>query len=135
MRIKNVLQLKFFKSIKRVYITHKVFYIKNIIFQIDLGLILGLQWPLLLWLQIKSWQTTFNLLFSFYFLICFLFRSSRSEVFCKKSVLRYFSKFTGKHQCQSLFLNKKHPRVAAYQKDKKKVQNDFRIFPKSLANE
>ena len=32
--------------------------------------------------------------------------SSRPEVFCKKSVLRKFTKFTGKHMCQSLFLNK-----------------------------
>ena len=34
------------------------------------------------------------------------YRSSRPEVFCKKSVLRNFTKFTGKHQCQSLFFNK-----------------------------
>ena len=33
-------------------------------------------------------------------------RSSRQEVFCKKGVLRNFAKFTGKHLCQSLFLNK-----------------------------
>ena len=33
-------------------------------------------------------------------------RSSRPEVFCKKSVLRNLAKFTGKHLCQSLFLNK-----------------------------
>ena len=33
-------------------------------------------------------------------------RSSRPEVFCKKVVLRNFRKFTGKHLCQSLFLNK-----------------------------
>ena len=33
-------------------------------------------------------------------------RSSRPEVFCKKSVLRNFAKFTGKHLCQSLFFNK-----------------------------
>ena len=33
-------------------------------------------------------------------------RSSRPEVFCKKGVLRNFAKFTGKHLCQSLFLNK-----------------------------
>ena len=35
-----------------------------------------------------------------------LFRSSRLEVFCKKDVLRNFTKFTGIHLCQSLFLNK-----------------------------
>ena len=33
-------------------------------------------------------------------------RSSRSEVFCKKGVLRNFTKFTGKQLCQSLFFNK-----------------------------
>ena len=33
-------------------------------------------------------------------------KSSRSEVFCKKSVLRNFTKFTGKHRRQSLFFNK-----------------------------
>ena len=35
-----------------------------------------------------------------------LFRSSRPEVFCKKGVLRNFTKFTGKHLCQSLFFKK-----------------------------
>ena len=35
-----------------------------------------------------------------------LFRSSRPEVFCKKSVLRNLAKFAGKHLCQSLFFNK-----------------------------
>ena len=33
-------------------------------------------------------------------------RSSHPDVFCKKSVLGNFAKFTGKHQCQSLFFNK-----------------------------
>ena len=33
-------------------------------------------------------------------------RSSRPEVFCKKGVLRNFTKFTGKHLCQSPFLIK-----------------------------
>ena len=33
-------------------------------------------------------------------------KSSRSDVFCKKDVLRNFTKFTGKHLCQSLFFNK-----------------------------
>ena len=33
-------------------------------------------------------------------------RSSPPEVFCKKGVLKNFVKFTGKHLCQSLFLNK-----------------------------
>ena len=35
-----------------------------------------------------------------------MFRSSRLEVFCNKDVLGNFAKFTGKHLCQSLFLNK-----------------------------
>ena len=34
------------------------------------------------------------------------FRSSRREVFCKKGVLRNFTKFIGKHLYQSLFFNK-----------------------------
>ena len=33
-------------------------------------------------------------------------KSSRSEVFSKKVVLRNFAKFTGKHLCQLLFFNK-----------------------------
>ena len=32
-------------------------------------------------------------------------RSRRPKVFCKKGVLRKFTKFTGKHLCQSLFFN------------------------------
>ena len=34
------------------------------------------------------------------------YRSSRPEVFCKKGILKNFTKFTGKHLCQSLFFNK-----------------------------
>ena len=34
------------------------------------------------------------------------FRGSRPKVFCKKGVLRNFTKFTGKNLCQSLFFNK-----------------------------
>ena len=30
-------------------------------------------------------------------------RNSRTEVFCKKGVLKNFAKFTGKHLCQSFF--------------------------------
>ena len=33
-------------------------------------------------------------------------RSSRPEVFCKKGVPENFTKFTGKHLCQSFFFNK-----------------------------
>ena len=32
-------------------------------------------------------------------------RSSRSEVFCKKGVLKTLAKFTGKHLCQSLYFS------------------------------
>ena len=35
-----------------------------------------------------------------------LARSSRWEVFCKKGAFKNFAKFTGKHLCQCLFLNK-----------------------------
>ena len=35
-----------------------------------------------------------------------LYRSSRSEVLCKKGALENFAKSTGKHLCQSLFFNK-----------------------------
>ena len=33
-------------------------------------------------------------------------RSSHSEMFCQKGVLKNFSKLAGKHLCQSLFFNK-----------------------------
>ena len=33
-------------------------------------------------------------------------KSSRPEVFCKKGALENFTKFIGKHLCQSLFFNK-----------------------------
>ena len=34
------------------------------------------------------------------------YRRSHPDVFCKKGILRNFTKFTGKHLCQSLFFNK-----------------------------
>ena len=34
------------------------------------------------------------------------FRNSRPELYCEKGALRNFTKFTGKHLCQSLFFNK-----------------------------
>ena len=37
---------------------------------------------------------------------CFLLSSSRPEVFCKKGVLRNFTKLIGKHPCQSFLFNK-----------------------------
>ena len=33
-------------------------------------------------------------------------KSSRPEVFCKKGFLKNFAKLTGRHLCQSLFVNK-----------------------------
>ena len=41
-----------------------------------------------------------------YISLCNIFRRSRPEVFCKKSVLRNFTKFTGKHLHLSIFYNK-----------------------------
>ena len=41
-----------------------------------------------------------------YWRIYCTYKSSRPEAFCKKGVLRNFAKFTGKHLCQSLFVNK-----------------------------
>ena len=52
-------------------------------------------------------------------------RSSRPEVFCKKSVLRKFSKLTGKHLCQILFLIKRLSLL------KKRLQH--RCFPVTFA--
>ena len=47
----------------------------------------------------------------------FFYRRSCLEVFCKKYVLKSFTKFTGKHLCQSLFFNK----VAGLRPAKKKT--------------
>ena len=56
------------------------------------------------------------ILFSLCFILIIVFRvllrkvsinrSSRAEVFCEKCALKNFTKFTGKHMWQSLFLNK-----------------------------
>ena len=35
-----------------------------------------------------------------------MIRSGRPELFCENGALRNYVKFTGKHQCESLFLNK-----------------------------
>ena len=45
------------------------------------------------------------------FLFSFFFKGKKNyffwpEMFCSKDVLKTFSKFTGKHLCQSLFFNK-----------------------------
>ena len=44
--------------------------------------------------------------YSVHFSSLFFSRSSRPDVFCEKSVLQNFTKFAGKHLCQSLFFNK-----------------------------
>ena len=44
--------------------------------------------------------------YSAHFSSLFFSRSSRPDVFCEKSVLQNFTKFAGKHLCQSLFFNK-----------------------------
>ena len=76
-------------------------------------------------LLLKNNQQTFENLFRIFLIYEFLFRktgesfivsfffvsvkkqyrSSRSEVFCLKDILKNFAKFTGKHLCQSLSLN------------------------------
>ena len=53
-----------------------------------------------------------------YVIVLSTMRSSRPDVFCKKGVLRNFTKFTGKRLCQSLFFNKvaeeTHAQVFSY---------------------
>ena len=57
------------------------------------------------------------------------FRSSRPAVFCKKVVLGNFAKFTGKHLCQSLFINK----VAASGLQLHQKRDSGRCFPMNSA--
>ena len=47
-----------------------------------------------------------NVVFSFLVSTSYKFWKQPAEVFYKKGVLRNFTKFTGKHLCQSLFYNK-----------------------------
>ena len=49
---------------------------------------------------------SFDTIKSIYISIIITHRSNRREVFCKKSVLRNFAKFTRKHLYKSLFFNK-----------------------------
>ena len=65
------------------------------------------------WNIILAWTFSVSLLYlsliavvSFVFCFHRGFRNSRSEVFCKKSVLKNFAKFIGKHLCRSLFFTK-----------------------------
>ena len=55
---------------------------------------------------VHSLQTTFHRKIIYNFVWIYLGRSSRPDVFCKKSVLRNIAKLTGKHLWQSLFFNK-----------------------------
>ena len=48
-----------------------------------------------------SWLSKKKLL-----VICHSYRSKHQRCSIKKSILKSFTKFTGKHSCQSLFLNK-----------------------------
>ena len=57
------------------------------------------------------------------------FRSSRLDVFCTKCVLINYAKFTGKHLCQSLFLNK----VQAPPATLLKKRLWYRCFPVNFA--
>ena len=50
--------------------------------------------------------TMFYKLFNANSTVFLFFRNSRPEVFCKKDVLRNFTKLTGEHLCQSLFFDK-----------------------------
>ena len=57
-------------------------------------------------LLLKSFSKTVSMSKSLYFITVYSDRSSCSDVFCKKGVLRNFAKFTGKHVCQGLFFIK-----------------------------
>ena len=63
----------------------------------------GVAWSVLERNSIKPFKKHVT---SMYFWLNYCDRSSRPEVFCKKRVLRNFTKFTGKHLCQSLFFTK-----------------------------
>ena len=41
-----------------------------------------------------------------FFTFLLMFKSSHTRVFCKKGAFENFKKFSGKHLCRSLFLNK-----------------------------
>ena len=65
---------------------------------------------LIIWRQVKFYLFL-CLGFVHYFYWCMntltnVHQKQSLEVFCKKGVLRNVTKFTGKHQCQSLFFNK-----------------------------
>ena len=55
---------------------------------------------------LKSWFSIQTFLFLFKIIISFTVRSSHQRCSMRKGALRNFAKFTGKHLCKSLFLNK-----------------------------
>ena len=68
-----------------------------------------LYWLLLLKRLLHTIITTLPMVIFFscdYTFPPFLSESSRPEMFCKKGVLKNFTKFTEKHLCQSLLFNK-----------------------------
>ena len=60
--------------------------------------------------------------------------SSRPEVLCKKSVLRNFTKFPGKHLCQSLFLNKKETLAQVFSYEFCEISKNIFFFTEHLAH-
>ena len=54
-----------------------------------------------------------------------IFKKQPPEVFCKKSALKNFAKFTGKHLCQGLFFNK----VAGFRPSTLLKKRLWHVFP------
>ena len=63
-----------------------------------------------------------------------LVKSSLQEVFCKKEVLKRFTKFTGKHLCHRLFFNKVAGLACNFIKKETLTQCFPLKFAKSLKN-
>ena len=63
-----------------------------------------------------------------------LFRSSRPEVFSKICVLENFAKFTEKHLCQGIFLNKLQAQACNFIKKRPLVQVFFCGFCEIFKN-
>ena len=102
MRIKSVLQLTFFK----VYIKMSYFILTTLFFKFILDSYLDYSDHSYFDYKLNLGKLFLTYYFHFIFWLVYLWRSSRPEVFCKNRVLRFFTKFTGTHLCQSLFFNK-----------------------------